>query len=96
MAKINDIAIEALVQDAGVRSHMAGEAQKVVDLARERAAVIMHRYPKVVEAIDFTIDDHGRAIVGIRDEGSISRYLAEKEGREHVWLEPAVAQVFGF
>lgn len=71
-------------------------AKEIVDVAQDNAAVIMHKLvstnPEVLNSIDFV--RRGREVrIGIRNEGPVSRYLAGKENREHIWLTPAVEQV---
>lgn len=93
--KLNERALFELLEaeDGPVGRLVRQKAEAVAAAARARAAVIMHRLPEVVEAID--VEQTGTtAVVGIRDQGEISRYLADKESREHVWLLPAVEEVF--
>jgi hypothetical protein len=96
MAKINEAALRALVEaeDGPVGRLVAQIAQEVVDAPRANAAVIMHRLPEVVEAIDYA-QTGTTAVIGIRDHGRIVRYLVDKEHREHVMLLRAVGEVFG-
>lgn len=91
---IDEAAVRAWLEDpAGpVAQHV--KAEEIVVAARGQAAQIMHRVPEVIEAIDHQMTSATEAIVGIHDEGPISRYLADKEAREHAWLVPAVRRVF--
>ena len=73
-------------------------AEEIVELARENADVILHKltstHPEILDQIQFA--RHGREIrVGVRSDGmgQTAFYLASKEAREHVWLEPAVETV---
>lgn len=76
-------------------------AQEIVDEAQDLAGEILHRlvaiHPEVLNTIQFT--RRGKEIVvGIRPDrppgpNNIAFYLAQKEAREHVWLEPAVREV---
>lgn len=94
--KINEQALAALLhsQEGPVGRHVERKAQEVTAAARRNAAVIMHRQPSVVSAIDFE-QTGTEAVVGIRDEGPISQYLAGKELREENILRAALAEVFG-
>ena len=56
----------------------------------------MHRQPSVVSAIDYEMTSGTKAVVGIRDEGSISEYLGARAVREGAqgWLRRAITEVF--
>ena len=97
MFEINEAALVALLEshEGPVGRLVEQKAQEVTAAAQRNAATIMHRYPEVVSAIDY--EQHGtEAVVGIRDEGSISEYLAAKAAREgdQGWLRRAVTEVF--
>lgn len=92
---LHEDAIRNLLSSEGpVGEHIQERALRVAIAAQANARIIMHRKPDVVNAIDVAFDSEGQATIGIRDEGSISRYLAEKEARERVWLVPALAAEF--
>ena len=57
----------------------------------------MHRYPTAADAVDYRMVSGTEAVDGVRDEGSISRYLAAKAAREREqgWLHAAVSDAFG-
>ena len=76
--------------------------QELVQLAQQNVGEIMRNYSGNTElllgAIDYEIIEAGFLLelrVGIHDEGPITRYLADKEDREHSWLQPALDQVRG-
>ena len=96
--KINEQALAALLhsREGPVGRLVEHKAQEVTAAARRNAAVIMHRQPSVVSAINYQMVSGTEAVVGIRDEGSISEYLAAKAVREgeQGWLHQAVTEVF--
>jgi hypothetical protein len=96
--KINEQALATLLhsREGPVGRLVEQRAQEITAAARHNAAVIMHRQPHVVSAIDYAMTTGTEAAVGIRDEGPISEYLATKAVREaeHGWLHRAVAAVF--
>lgn len=76
--------------------------QELVHAARANAGEIMRNFSgntdALLEAIDYEIIQTGFLLelrVGIHDEGPITRYLADKEDREHSWLQPALDEVRG-
>lgn len=71
-------------------------AAAVVQQARRNVANITARVPFSIEqSVDYQLIPGPAAIIGIRDSGSISRYLAAKAEREREsWLVPALAQAF--
>lgn len=78
-------------------------AQDIVELAQENAAEILHNLVKSDPTVLDTIQAVRRGneiVVGIRPDGPRGDrqhqggyYLAAKEAREHVWLEPAVEAI---
>ena len=106
MATFNEAALARLLQspDGPVGREVARRAEEIVTAARSNARIILHRLPDdtfadVAAAIDFEMSRTGdgeiAATIGIRDEGSISRYLSDKEAREGVVLRRAAEEVFG-
>jgi hypothetical protein len=100
MATLNEAALARLLhsEDGPVGRLVRRKAEEVVAAARLNARTIMHRMPEadweaVAAAIDF--EQHGtEATIGIRDEGSVSRYLAAKEAKEAVIVRRAARSVF--
>jgi hypothetical protein len=96
--KINQPALEKLLasREGPVGQLVERKGQDVTVVARRNAASIMHRYPSAAEAIDYRMVSGTEAVVGIRDEGPISKYLAAKAVREgeQGWLLRAVADTF--
>jgi hypothetical protein len=96
--KINEQALRTLLdsREGPVGRLVEQKAQEITAAAQRNAAVIMHRHPGVVSAIDYEMTSGPAARIGVRDEGEISRYLAAKalrEGRQG-WLHRAVGEVF--
>ena len=96
--KINEQALAALLhsREGPVGQLVERRAQEITAAAQRNAAVIMHRQPSVVSAINYQMVSGTEAVVGIRDEGPISEYLAAKAAREgeQGWLHRAVTEVF--
>jgi hypothetical protein len=92
--KINEQALYRLLEspDGPVGQLVERKAAEITQTARQNAAAIMHRQPSVVSAIDYTMTAGTEAVIGIRNEGPISEYLAEKAVREGQagWLLRAV------
>jgi hypothetical protein len=73
-------------------------AEEIVELARENADKILHKltktHPEILDQIQF-VRRGNELRIGVRSDGmgQTAFYLASKEAREHVWLEPAVEAV---
>jgi hypothetical protein len=94
---LNEFALAALLESeqGPVGRDLRRRAERVTQLAREKVGFIMIRSTIDVSAdVDFRIEGGPQAVIGIKDTGSISRYLAEKETRELVWLKPSLQQGF--
>ena len=89
--RLNEVALSALLdtQEGPVGQDLQRRAQAVTALARENVAFIMHRVPGVAQDVDYVMQG-SQAVIGIRDAGSISEYLVDKENVEFVWLVPAL------
>lgn len=98
LVKINEQALAALLhsREGPVGQLVERRAQEITAAALRNAAVIMHRQPSVVSAIDYRMVSGTEAVVGIRNDGRISEYLAAKAVREgeQGWLRRAVTEVF--
>jgi len=99
MIRLNEIALRQLLESplGPVGRDLEERAERITRRARGRVAIITARSPVNVENdVDFVISpDPLQAVIGIRDTGSITRYLAAKEGREGgVWLLPSLAEEF--
>lgn len=75
------------------------KAAHVVAVARRNVAIIMDDFStksniSVEGDIDYTLGNNLDAVIGIRETGSVTRYLAKKELRERVWLVSALEEVF--
>jgi hypothetical protein len=92
----NEAALQVLLaSEQGPVGHGLVEmAQAIVDMAEDNIDIIMWRVPSdVSRAVDYEyFEDTASVAIGIRSEGTISEYLAEKEDREHVWLTPALEE----
>lgn len=94
---LNETALQLLLEsEAGpVGREIRERAERVLEGSRRRVGIIMQRSSVNVAAdVDLELRPDLSAVIGIRDVGSISRYLAAKEARERVWLVPALAEVF--
>lgn len=94
---LNESALRALLESerGPIGQEIRKRAETVVEVARQNVNVIMARSPiNVSPDVDFEIRPDLSAVIGIRNTGSITQYLAAKEGREHVWLTPALAEAF--
>lgn len=96
---LNEVALSVLLdsQAGPVGQRLDSLANEVVTRARTRVQNIMARSAVVVvDDVDYEITENPlQAIIGIRETGSITRYLARKEGREGgVWLQPSLGEVF--
>lgn len=72
-------------------------AQDVVEIARGNASKIL-RGRDMTDVVTFRIENDAVdglpvAVVGVLGSGHWSKYLAEKETREHGWLVPAAEQL---
>ena len=78
--RLNETALTALLdtQDGPVGLLVERKAREVVFEARANARTIMHRYPPAAEAVGFDLSPGPRAVVGVRDDGSMAEYLADK------------------
>lgn len=95
--QLNEAALQALLgsREGPLGQFVERQAQQVVDNAKTNARIIMHRFPPAAEAIDVAITEDLRAIIGIKDEGSMSRYLAAKAAKPgETWFISAL-QGFG-
>lgn len=99
--------MEVGINPAGLRALLESEtgpvgieiqyrAAATVHFARRNVAIIMDRSPIPVEQdVDYEIQHDLSAIIGIRDRGSITRYLDEKAKREpDSWMLPALGEAF--
>ena len=70
-------------------------AEEVVVRARQNVGFIMARSAVAIsQDVGFALGPDLTAIIGIRNTGRQTEYLAAKEVREAVWLTPALAEVF--
>ena len=72
--KINEQALAALLhsREGPVGRLVEDKAKEVTAAAQRNAALIMHRNPGVVSAIDYEMVSGTEARVGVRDKGPIS------------------------
>lgn len=79
-------------------------ADDIVETARENAGKILHhlvaKHPEVLNLIEARRRGN-EIIIGIRPDrpagtNNIAYYLAQKEAREHIWLQPAVEEAMFF
>ena len=99
MIRLNEVALRQLLesQTGPVGRDLEERAERITRRARGRVAIITARSPVEVENdVDFVLSSNPlQAVIGIRDTGSITRYLAAKESREGgVWLLPSLAEEF--
>ena len=81
---INEQPLRALLhsREGPVGRIVERRAQEITAAAQRNAATIMHRQPSVVSAISYQMVSGTEAVVGVRDEGPITMYLAAKAVRE--------------
>jgi len=96
---LNEPALHRLLdaRDGPVGRDLQQRADGVVNRAQVRVAIIMARSPVRVENdVGLVIEENPlRAVIGIRETGSITRYLARKEQREGgAWLVPSLRESF--
>jgi hypothetical protein len=78
--RLNEVALTALLdaQDGPVGLLVQRRAAATAEVAKANARIIMTRYPPAAEAVGYSIGENLQAVIGIRDEGSMSQYLADK------------------
>lgn len=78
--KLNQAALALLLetQDGPVGLLVRRQAEQVTENAKANARIIMTRYPSAADAVGFSIGEDLQAVIGVRNEGSISEYLADK------------------
>ena len=89
---LNFPALEALLEteQGPVGRDIAQRTERIILDARRRVNIIMARSPvPISQAVD-SVQVGTRSIIGIRDQGKIAHYLADKETRELVWLIPSI------
>jgi hypothetical protein len=95
---LSELGLVALLESeqGPVGQDLQRRAERVRQLAQERVRLIMIRSTvDVAQDVDFRIEAGPQAVLGIRDSGRISRYLAEKETRElEAWLKPSLRDGF--
>lgn len=106
--KLNNLALTALLEssEGPVGLLVQRKASEVAAIAKANAATIMERFPQAADAVDSVPGDSNSSVIGIRDQGSISQYLAAKAAGnvqarsaelwpEDGWLVAALRDVFG-
>ena len=87
--RINERGFDQLFgRDGPVTEDLVRRAENVVNDANLHIATILEN-PMIRPEPDYVVTDQG-VVIGIRDEGSVARYMAAKEVRESVWLVPAL------
>ena len=99
MIRLNEVALRQLLESplGPVGRDLEERAEQITRRARTRVGIITARSSVEVENdVDFVLTANPlQAVIGIRDTGSITRYLAAKEGREGgVWLLPSLVEEF--
>lgn len=90
--------IDELADDPGdaIADTMERLADEIAERALENARVIIPSLPADFLTVEFGKDSKGLFFrVVASTVGRLGRYLTQKEAREHVWFEPAVAEVIG-
>ena len=108
MAKTVPSTLNVLFSTFGpVADDMREKAEEAVELAREnldkilllgRGNMPLAMIDEIARAIDYDIIVEGdiiELVIGIRDEGKITRQMADKDSREDKIIGPAVREVFG-
>lgn len=106
--KLNQAALTVMLEsrEGPVGRLVQRRAEAAAVAAVGNARTIMWRKPGAADAVDMAMDDQLHAVIGIRDQGSISQYLADKAlGRVNArsaeqwpvdgWLKAALREEFG-